>query len=351
MSSPRDHSPIDTPASTLFGRLREREDWTDEERHAVLDDLFPSDHRAIHYVKRFAALIVLSTMIAAFGLISGSAAVVIGAMLVAPLMTPMLALAASLIYTETKRFVGSVLMIILGTATAVFVAWLVASISVSSLTAGDLQDEILVRTSPSLLDLGIAVAAGLAAGYVLTHKGSGSSLPGVAIAVALVPPLATAGITLRLGDGGLATGAMLLYVTNLIAIVLSAAVVMMLSGFVSDEIREIRKGKLGISLLPWAVALVVVAVPLAIHTNAVIEEEAFAREVAAAIVDWDPQATVLKINTEFAEPRSAVDVTVATLGDGRPAWELARRIAVVTGLAVDVEIQFQTARTDAASTS
>jgi uncharacterized hydrophobic protein (TIGR00271 family) len=351
MSSSSEHSPIDTPASTLFGRLREREDWTDEERRDVLDDLFPSDHRAVHYVKRFAALIVLSTMIAAFGLISGSAAVVIGAMLVAPLMTPMLALAASLIYTETKRFVGSVLLIVLGTVTAVFVAWLVASISVSSLTAGDLQAEILVRTSPSLLDLGIAIAAGLAAGYVLTHKGSGSSLPGVAIAVALVPPLATAGITLRLGDTGLAAGAMLLYVTNMIAIVLSAAVVMMASGFVSDELREIRKGRLGISLVPWVIALVIVAVPLAIHTRAVIEEEAFAREVVAAIAEWDPNATVLRLDTSFGESRSTVDMTVATPGDGRPAWELARRIAATTGLSVDVEVQFQTARTDAASTS
>jgi uncharacterized hydrophobic protein (TIGR00271 family) len=341
-----------TPAESLWDRIREREEWTDEERQQVLDDLYPGDHRIIHYVKRFASLLVLSTMIAAFGLVANSAAVVIGAMLVAPLMTPMLALAASLIYAEMKRFLGSVALIVVGTGAAIAVGWFVAFIASGSLSAGSLASEILARTSPSLLDLGIAIAAGLAGGYVLTHKGSGSSLPGVAIAVALVPPLATVGVTLRLGAYDLAAGALLLYTTNLVAIVLSASVVMMVSGFVPDHIRSLAKGKFGVRLLPWAIALVAVAVPLAIHTRAVIEDEAFIRLVTRSVQDWDPRASIVDLDADFSSDRSTVDLTVATTSDSqRPAWELARLIADSRGVDVDVDIRFQTAESDASSTS
>jgi len=337
---------------TLWNRIRSREDWTDHERQQVLDDLFPADHRALHYVKRFAALLVLSTTIAAFGLLANSAAVVIGAMLVAPLMTPMLALASSLVYGEMRRFLGSLMLILAGTLAAIGVGWLVTFVASGSVSASALDSEILARTSPSLLDLGIAIAAGLAGGYVLTHKGSGASLPGVAIAVALVPPLATVGVTLNLGAMDLARGALLLYTTNLIAIVLSAAVVMMASGFVPEQVRAIAKGKFRLRLLPWAVALLAVAVPLALHTRSVIQDEAFTRSVAISVAEWDPRATILEMQTDFSSKRSTVDVTVATTSDSRrPAWELARLIADTQGVDVDVDISFQTAVSDASSTS
>jgi uncharacterized hydrophobic protein (TIGR00271 family) len=331
--------------------LREPEVWTDEERSEVLNELFPDDHRQIEYVKRFAILIVLSTMIAAFGLLANSAAVVIGAMLVAPLMTPMLALSASLVYAQMQRFVGALLMVVFGTIAAIAVGWLVAFIASGGTTPDSLDSEILARTSPSLLDLGIAIAAGLAGGYVLTHKGSMSSLPGVAIAVALVPPLATVGVTFRLGATDLALGALLLYTTNLIAIVLSASIVMLMSGFVPDYVRQLARGKVGIRLLPWAIALIVVAVPLAIHTRAVIEEESFTRFVSQAVAQWDPSATIVDLETDIGAGRATVEVTVATAGEGRPAWELAQLIAATRNIDVDVDVSLQDVRTDAASTS
>ncbi len=342
----------DTPAMTVWNRIRSREDWTDDQRQQVLDDLFPADHRAVQYVKRFATLLVLSTTIAAFGLLANSSAVVIGAMLVAPLMTPMLALSSSLVYGEMRRFLGSLLLIVAGTLAAIGVGWLVTLVASGGISANALDSEILARTSPALLDLGIAIAAGLAGGYVLTHKGSGASLPGVAIAVALVPPLATVGVTLKLGATDLALGALLLYTTNLIAIVLSAAVVMMASGFVPEQVRAIAKGKFRLRLLPWAIALLIVAVPLGIHTVSVIQDEAFARSVAISVEEWDPRARILEMQTDFSSKRSTVDVVVATTSDSRrPAWELARLIADSQGVDVDVDVSFQTAVTDASSTS
>lgn len=341
----------DTPALTLWNRIRTPEDWTDHERQQVLDDLFPGDHRTVQYVKRFATLLVLSTTIAAFGLVANSAAVIIGAMLVAPLMTPMLALASSLVYGEMRRFLGSLTLILVGTTAAIAVGWLVAFLASGSISPGAFDSEILARTAPSLLDLGIAIAAGLAGGYVLTHKGSGASLPGVAIAVALVPPLATVGVTLNLGSSDLAVGALLLYTTNLIAIVLSAAVVMMASGFVPSHVRSLARGKFRVRLLPWAIALLAVALPLGFHTREVIQDEAFARLVSQSIAEWDPRATILEIRTDFSSKRSTVDVTVATTSDSRrPAWELARLIADSRRVEVDVDISFQTAVSDASST-
>jgi len=338
------------PISSLWDKIREREEWTDEERDEVLDELFPDDHRIIPYTKRFATLLLLSTTIAAFGLIANSAAVVIGAMLVAPLMTPMLALAASLMYAQMKRFVGSLILVVLGTIGAITTGWIVATIAGGSL-ASTLTPQLAARTTPSLLDLGIAVAAGLAGGYVLAHKGSGSSLPGVAIAVALVPPLATVGVAIEIGDMTAAAGALLLYTTNLIAIVLSASIVMFVSGFIPDYIRQIARGKIGLRLLPWGLALLIIAVPLTLHTRDVLRNEAFVRNVTNEVEKWDPQAALIDIDASLTGDRGTVLMTIATTADRQPAWKLARSITMAHGIEVDLAINYQQETTDAASTN
>ncbi len=341
-----------TPIESIWSKIREREPWTDEEREQTLDELFPDDEKIIPYLKRFATLMILSTMIAAFGLIANSAAVVIGAMLVAPLMTPMLALAASLMYAQMRRFMGSVTVIILGTLGAIATGWLVSRLAAGTLTAGSLSPELLARTSPSLLDLGIAIAAGLAGGYVLTHKGAGSSLPGVAIAVALVPPLATVGVALEFGAIEFALGALLLYTTNLIAIVLSASIVMFISGFVPDYVRQIARGHLGLRLLPWGLALLAVTVPLGLHTKSVLEDEAFVKDVTTAVEEWDPRAEILEIDADRSGSRATVSMTVATTtSDLQPAWKLAESITREYGIDLDLDVRDQRESTDAASTS
>jgi uncharacterized hydrophobic protein (TIGR00271 family) len=341
-----------TPLDSIWSRIRERESWTDEEREQTLNDLFPDDQEIIPYLKRFATLMILSTMIASFGLISNSAAVVIGAMLVAPLMTPMLALASSLMYAQMRRFVGSLTVIVLGTLGAIVTGWLVAKVAGGALTAASLSPELIARTSPSLLDLGIAIAAGLAGGYVLTHKGAGSSLPGVAIAVALVPPLATVGVALEFGATELALGALLLYTTNLIVIVLSASIIMFISGFVPDYVRQVARGRLVLRLLPWGLALLAIAVPLGLHTRAVLEDEALVRDVTNAVEEWDPQAAIVEIDADRSGSRATVSMTVATTTtDLPPAWKLAERITAENGLELDLDIRYQRESTDAASTS
>ena len=175
---------------------------------------------------------MLSSSIAAVGLLADSAAVVIGAMLVAPLMTPILATAAATVRADNRE-----LVIALGSDRAGHGAGdpgrlphLSGRVRRRTRHCGTSR-EVRARTFPGLLDLGIAVTAGAAAGYITPRRATTGALPGVGIAVALVPPLATVGITYELGADDAARNALLLFVTNLAAIVFAASVMLLLAGF------------------------------------------------------------------------------------------------------------------------
>ena len=196
-----------TEPLTPAGEALRRGLWlrrSDEEFESSLGELFFENPDLSGKLWRFGSLIVLSAAIAGFGLLANSSGVVIGAMLVAPLMTPIQALGAALVQGSARRMIISALVVLGGFVGAVVTGYLVAVIGAGGITLGALPQEILSRTSPGLLDLGIAVAAGAAGGYVIARPAVSNALPGVGIAVALVPPLATIGICLQLGEGTLA---------------------------------------------------------------------------------------------------------------------------------------------------
>jgi len=167
-----------------------------DERSRILDALFFEGERRIPYLWQFIALMVFSSSIASLGLMNDSTAVVIGAMLVAPLMTPIMAAAAALVQTWTMRLIESVAIVAGGAALGVVLGWLSTVFIPRIGSDTPLPSEVLSRTTPNLADLGIAIFAGAAGAYVTVRSEAGSALPGVGIAVALVPPLATVGITL-----------------------------------------------------------------------------------------------------------------------------------------------------------
>lgn len=333
----------DEPALSPIGRwLSWRPpEWDDATRTKVLDELFFEGPEWRPFVARFATLLVLSTMIAGFGLIADSAAVVIGAMLVAPLMTPILSVAGATVFGQVQRLATSAAVLVAGTAGAVATGWFVGFIAPGAITVDELTRELLARTAPSLLDLAVAVAAGLAGGYVLTHPRAGSSLPGVAIAVALVPPLATVGITWQLGAPAQARGALLLYVTNMVAIILSAMLVMLASGFVPPEIREVTRGRARLGLVVSGLAVVGVAVPLTLHTLDVLAEQRFTRDVLDTVAEWDPSARVVTIDADPGLDRATVDLVVASSQAPRAAWRLAELLAPSLDTPVDVAVQYR----------
>ncbi|MDF1813636.1 MAG: DUF389 domain-containing protein [Verrucomicrobiales bacterium] len=167
----------------------------------------------------FVALILLSTGIASLGLVQSSPAVVIGAMLVAPLMTPLLGSGMSLVQGNFPLMRSCIKAIILGFLAALFFGTLVGFIApITALTA-----ELAARGAPTLLDFGVAALSGIAASYCIARPHLSSALAGVAIAAALVPPIATVGISMALHEWANASGAALLFGTNVVAIILASA--------------------------------------------------------------------------------------------------------------------------------
>lgn len=181
----------------------------------------------------FIVLMCLSTIIASLGLLQNSSPVVIGAMLVAPLMTPLLGAGLSLIQGNLPLLKDCFQAILYGFITAILIGILTGALGTPlspSSESGQLSSEILSRGGPSLLDLGVAFFSGIAASYCLARPGLASALAGVAIAAALVPPIASCGIALSQGAWPVAQGAGLLFGTNVVAIILASALTFRLLG-------------------------------------------------------------------------------------------------------------------------
>jgi uncharacterized hydrophobic protein (TIGR00271 family) len=172
-----------------------------------------------HPVRSYFVLTILSAAIAGFGLLQGSTAVVIGAMLVAPLMGPIFGIALALIRDDQKLLFDSLVAEILGIALVIGLGWVVGSMA----PLIELSSEVVSRTNPSIYDILIALASGLAGAYALVNPKLSTSLPGVAIATALVPPLGACGICLAAQEWKMAFGAFILFAVNILAIELAAA--------------------------------------------------------------------------------------------------------------------------------
>ncbi len=232
------------------------------------------------YGRRVVVLTALSTVIASLGLIANSAAVVIGAMLVAPLMQPIVALAAALVLARPRGEITSLGLIVLASAEAFAVA-LGVGLLVPSFRTITLTPELLARTAPALLDLLIAVAAGAAAAYVTVRPRAGGALAGVAIAVALVPPLSACGVLLAHGNDRLAAGAFFLFLTNLVGIVLAAVAVFLATGFF--EARRLSLGR-WIAIAVPILVVAGVAYPLAQRSLRTYQVSRYEGQVRAVVV-------------------------------------------------------------------
>lgn len=164
-------------------------------------------------------LLLLSGSIASFGLLANSAATIIGAMIVAPLMGPILAIGYAIVAGNRRLLKRSLLALSTGALLTVTVAVIIGGI----LGSIDPGSEIMGRTQPTLLDLGVALAAGATGALAQCRRDIANTLPGVAIAVALVPPLSVVGLGLALGSLPIAGGSFLLFLTNLVGIILASS--------------------------------------------------------------------------------------------------------------------------------
>lgn len=184
----------------------------------------------------FHFMLGLSSVIATLGLLADSVAVIIGAMIIAPLMGPILGIAYSATVSNRRLLRRSMLTLSTGIILTITTAWL------TTLIVGlrTVSPEILSRTNPTLLDLGIALAAGSAGAFANSRRRIADALPGVAIAVALVPPLSVVGIGLAFAQKTLSLGAFLLFATNLVGIIFSGSLVFLFQSY--GNLKRAKKG-------------------------------------------------------------------------------------------------------------
>ncbi|MCB1863998.1 MAG: DUF389 domain-containing protein [Chromatiales bacterium] len=215
---------------------------------------------------RFALVLSLACMIATLGLMADSPVTVIGAMLIAPLMKPIVAFAYGAVTGNSRLMLRAFITVAVGIA----ITLLVAAGTEAAFDLRGLTSEILARTQPSLIDLGVAVAAAIAATLAATRPDVAETLPGVAVAVALVPPLCVSGIGLSTQQWSVASGAFILFAVNLAAIMFCAGIVFLIDGY-GKSTRAVP-GMLGISVLLAVLAPSLFASMKRLHVDDVAQD-------------------------------------------------------------------------------
>lgn len=295
---------------------------------------FEGSDRLIYW-RRFAMLLGLAVVIATMGLIRDSGAVIIAAMLVAPLMTPILGTAAAIVTGDISRAVALLVVVWIAALASIGVAWLI--VFMTDFPRGVLlPNEVLSRTDPSAEDLVIALAAGLAGAYVQVQKSELSLLPGAAIGVALVPPLATVGILLYFQEFDGAYEAMLLFATNFGAIILSACAVYIATGAGRLLLRsEKRRMRFSMGLAVAVLFLVAIFAQLSTTTYYRYAETRAESALANRIREWAQEVPVeivridVRARERTAEVWAIVDLPVdAALRVASAAEQLPAKLTV-----------------------
>ncbi|WTW98405.1 DUF389 domain-containing protein [Streptomycetaceae bacterium NBC_01309] len=236
---------------------------------------------------RFWGLLVLAAVIASAGVVADSTATVIGAMIVAPLMTPILGSALAVVLADRPRLVRSVLLVVGGALLVVAVGFLVGWMTAPPDDFAS-NSQVAARISPRLIDLVAALATGTVGAFALVRSDISDTLPGVAIAISLVPPLAVTGLLLRVGRYHDAGEAALLFGTNVAAIVATGTTVFLVYGVrVAARSTDLRVGELrGRTLVVVCAMLLLIAVPLTTGTRAVARDRQLADDATPVAKGW-----------------------------------------------------------------
>lgn len=296
---------------------------------------------------RFWLLLVLAAIIATAGVAGDSTATVIGAMIVAPLMTPILGIVLAMVLNDRRNLLRSVAMVVAGACVVVALGYLIGLAIPEPVTAAT-NSQVASRVSPRLVDLLAALATGAVGSVALIRSDISDTLPGVAIAISLVPPLSVVGLTLESGVHDQARGALLLFLANVSAILATGVVVMALYGLLAavpvgaTARRWSRPGVLVVAAL-----LVVIAVPLVASSLRVARTTSEQSSVSQVVTRWatgngwslasltqgadDYTARVLGPPPEPSTDKLQADLNAAGLGDVVVKVELIPEKQVILG--------------------
>lgn len=265
--------------------------------HAHMRDavLFDGPDRS-RRLSRFWILLTLSAVIAAAGVVADSTATVIGAMIVAPMMLPIQGVMLSTVLADRLNLTRSISLVVFGAAAAVGIGFLVGLLVTNDIVAAT-NSQVAGRVNPKLIDLLAALGTGVVGSIALVRRDISDTLPGVAIAISLVPPLAVAGLTLESGAYTEFFGAMLLFVTNVAAILATGIVVMAVYRIHQphdpNATSEARSKKRRSAILTVTAMVVIVGVPLTLssinNTRSTVQESTIqtAAEQWTDEADWD----------------------------------------------------------------
>ncbi|WP_137873109.1 TIGR00341 family protein [Rhodococcus sp. Q] len=249
-------------------------------------DLESGDRRAKR--SAFWAMLALSAVIAVAGVAGDSTATVIGAMIVAPLSTPILGIGLGITTGRARLVTTSMLYVAAGVVLVVVIGAVVAQL-LPNPTNVLANSQVTGRTSPTLMDLLAAIATGFAGAIAITRHDVGDVLPGVAIAISLVPPLGVVGVCLGSGAPSLAVGAFVLFASNVVAMVFTAIVVLFGAGYGHESDTGRARAYLALG-----VAACAVVVPMVVNSLSSV----WARQVFEATQDWlsgTPDAEVVAV--------------------------------------------------------
>ena len=263
---------------------------TDVDIKRMRDQLFFEGPERGRRLSRYGLLLPLSAVIASAGVVSDSTATVIGAMIVAPLMTPILGIVLAVVLGDRVNLRRCLLLLVAGAAAVVVIGWLLGLFVPYPVVAAT-NSQVAARVTPRIVDLVAALATGAVGSVALARSDISDTLPGVAIAISLVPPLAVVGLTLESGAPRQSLGALLLFVTNVAAILASGIVVMAFY-----RIRRLfgpgaaTGFRFGGAVAIIAALLLVVIVPLRINSERIDKTTVRESEVQAVAGHWADDA-------------------------------------------------------------
>ena len=281
----------------------------------------------------FWTMLTLSAIIASAGILSDSTATVIGAMIIAPLSTPILGTALAIVKRERT---GGMRFVLGGSCLVIVTGWIFSLGLPSSVTLMN-NSQVTGRTSPGAIDLVAALATGLAGSVALSRRDVAAVLPGVAIAISLVPPLAVVGVCLGQGELTMAIGALWLFLSNLLAMILSGTLVFAVLGY-AEETTQVRGSSRRRANITIGVLLFIVALPLVIHTAATYLIAVWSGRVETISSEWAATRPDNRVGgVELDGTKMQVNLTTA--GDLPPLADLRRRLRGQIPDAVEVVIE------------
>ncbi len=261
----------------------------------------------------FIIMTVSACVIATLGLLSNSTAVIIGAMLIAPLMLPIRSVAFGILEADRTLIRRGMRSLMLGTLLSIALAAFIGRV----VNLSEYESEVWARTNPNLLDLGIAIAAGAVAGFAKLDEKISGTLAGTAIAVALMPPLCVVGLFVAKLNLGTALGALLLFATNLLGITLACMLVFLGKGY-SPFNRA--KRPLGLTIALTSLLLI----PLGFTSTRLIYQDRLEAKVRQVLlnntltfqrvtleqlnIDWNQRPAVVNLNVASSTPVTPTQV-------------------------------------------